>query len=237
MQRHEDTPSAQSVESGEGPLGEDVDARSRKLPPHERSLLWQILQIPVRITATLAFDLKAYHPERVPRTGGVLLISNHQSYLDPPLLGTRLYRPLAYLAKSELFEHGHFSWLIRTLNAFPVRQGKGDVGAMKESIRLLQEGWLLNMFPEGSRTPDGEIHPAQKGAALLIRRAGVPVVPVAIHGSHEAWPKDRKFPHPHPIRLYYGHPANLSHLKAHEILKWIDATLSRMYDDLRAGRV
>ncbi len=208
-----------------------------KRPPHERSLLWKTLQVPVRLGATLAFELKAFHPDRVPPTGGVLMISNHQSYLDPPLLGTKLNRSMAYLAKSELFELGPFSRLIRALNAFPVRQGKGDVGAMKESIRLLQEGWLLNMFPEGSRTPDGRVYPAQKGAGLMIRRAGVPVVPVAIDGSYEAWPRGHKFPHPHPIRILYGHPIELAHRKPQDILQWIDDTLPRMYDDLRAGRV
>src|SRR5690606_24206910 len=140
-------------------------------------LLWRTLQVPVQLAGTLAFQLQAFHVGRVPPTGGALLASNHQSYLDPPLLGAKLTRAMAYLAKSELFENPAFGWLIRSLNAFPVKQGRGDVGAMKESIRLLQQGWLLNMFPEGSRTPDGKIHPAQKGAGLMIRRAGVPVVP------------------------------------------------------------
>jgi 1-acyl-sn-glycerol-3-phosphate acyltransferase len=208
-----------------------------KRPPHERSLLWKTLQVPVRLAATLAFQLRAFHPDRVPATGGALMVSNHQSYLDPPLLGTKLNRSMAYLARSELFDHGGFARLIRALNAFPIRQGKGDVGAMKESIRLLQEGWLLNMFPEGSRTPDGCVHPAQKGAGLLIRRAGVPVVPVAIDGSYEAWPRGQKFPRPHPIRILYGHPVLLSRRSADDIRKWIDDTLPRMFDDLRAGRV
>ena len=207
-----------------------------KRPPHERSLLWRTLQIPVRLTATLAFDLKAFHPERVPVTGGVLMLSNHQSYLDPPLLGTRLNRSMAYLADAELFKFAPFGWLIRTLNAFPIEQGRGDLGAMKQSIRLLQEGWLLNVFPEGSRTPDGNLHPAQKGAALIVRRAGVPVVPVAIHGSYEAWPKTQKFPRPHPIRILYGEPVNLSNEKPEEITAWIDETLGRMLADLRARR-
>ena len=84
--------------------------------------MWRILRVPVRLTATLAFDLKAYHPERVPATGGVLMLSNHQSYLDPPLLGTRLNRSMAYLADAELFRFAPFAWLIRSLNAFPIQQ-------------------------------------------------------------------------------------------------------------------
>ena len=195
--------------------------------------MWRTLQIPTRLIADLAFDLKALHPERVPATGGVLMISNHQSYLDPPLLGAKLSRAMAYLANAELFEFGPFAWLIRSLNAFPIQQGRGDLGAMKQSIRLLQEGWMLNVFPEGSRTPDGTLHPAQKGAALIIRRAGVPVVPVAIQGSYEAWPKTEKFPRPHPIRILYGEPADLSHERPEQITRWIDQTLARMLAELR----
>ena len=212
-------------------------AQPPRRPPHERSLLWKTLQMPVRFAATVAFDLKAYHPERVPPTGGVLMLSNHQSYLDPPLLGTRLNRSMAYLARSGLFEVPGFSSLIRALNAVPIQQGKGDLGAMKQSIRLLQEGWLLNIFPEGGRTLDGNLRPAARGAGLIVRKAGVPVVPVAIHGSWEAWPKSRRFPRPHPIRILYGHAVHLSHLSSDDIRKWIDETLGRMFDDLRAGRV
>ena len=149
-----------------------LEAQTDERAPTEPTLFWRACRVPVRVGATLLFDLQAFGADRVPRQGGALMISNHQSYLDPPLLGVRLERPMAYLARAELFKFGPFAWLIRNLNAFPVRQGRGDVGAMKESIRLLQAGWLLNMFPEGSRTPDGRLHPARLAArigALAVR--------------------------------------------------------------------
>lgn len=205
--------------------------------PSEAGLFYKGWRSALQVAMRVFFDLQAFGVERVPEKGGLLMLSNHQSYLDPPLLGVSLRRPMASLAKSELFAVAPFGWAIRKLYAFPVRQGKGDVGAMKESIRLLQAGWLLNVFPEGSRSPDGRLHPAQKGAGLIVRRAGVPVVPTVIDGSFDAWPRDRKIPTPHPIRVLYGKPADISHLKADDIRKWIDDTFARMLDDLRSGRV
>src|ERR1700688_1742001 len=98
----------------------------------QRSLIWKYFQIIARIGTTLMFDLKTYGRENVPKDGGVLLVANHQSYLDPGLVAVHLYRPVSFLAKSELFENPYFGWFIRKLHAFPVRQGDGDVGAVKE---------------------------------------------------------------------------------------------------------
>src|SRR5690606_9930917 len=148
--------------------------------PSQRTFLWKALQVLCRIGTTLMFELKVYGKEHIPSTGGVLIVSNHQSYLDPVLLAVPLYRPVSFLAKSELFKNAFFSWLIRNLNAFPVRQGAGDVGAMKETIRRLQQGHMLVIYPEGSRTDTGDLLPIAPGAALVIRRAGVPVIPAII---------------------------------------------------------
>jgi len=190
-------------------------------------------RIVCRIVTTLAFDLKVYGGQNIPPTGGVLIASNHQSYLDPPVLASQLRRPLSFLSKSELFENPYFGWLIRNLNAYPVRQGEGDVGAVKETIRRLQEGHVLNIFPEGSRTEDGELQPLASGIALVIRRAGVPVVPAVLDGSYQAWPKSQKLPRPHPIRVMFGPPMHLSKLRAPEIVKQLDQTLHRMFNELR----
>src|SRR5580658_503146 len=123
----------------------------------ERSLVWKSLQIVARIGTTLLFDLKTFGTQNVPRQGGVILAANHQSYLDPVLVAVHLRRPVSYLAKSELFENRYLSWLIRALEAFPVRQGEGDISAVRETIRRLGEGYLLNLYPEGTRTLDGQI--------------------------------------------------------------------------------
>jgi 1-acyl-sn-glycerol-3-phosphate acyltransferase len=199
----------------------------------QRSFVWKSLQIIARVGTTLCFDLKTEGLENVPKSGGVLLVANHQSYLDPVLVAVRLYRPVSFLAKSELFENPFLAGLIRLLKAFPVRQGEGDVGAVKEVIRRLGEGYALNIYPEGTRTITGDIEPLEKGIALVIRRANVPVVPVAIHGSFEAWPKGSAIFHPHPIRLKYGKPMNFTGKKADQIVRELEAEMKRLLAELR----
>ena len=206
-------------------------------PPQEvpEPLIYSLLRIFARPWADSWFDLKVYGADNVPRKGGVLLVSNHQSYLDPVLFAVKLRRPLSFLAKSELFENPFFGAFISSLNAFPVRQGEGDVGAVKETIRRLQEGHVLNLYPEGSRSHDGELQKMQAGIGLIIRRAGVPVVPAVIDGSYHAWPPHRgiKIFRPHPIRILYGPPMELHDLKAGQIVSKIGDTLHAMFNDLR----
>jgi 1-acyl-sn-glycerol-3-phosphate acyltransferase len=211
------------------------DAAGGKLSQSpRRSWLWKSFQVISRIGTTLLFDLKVYGSQNIPKTGGVLLLANHQSYLDPVLLGVKLDRPISYMAKSELFEGGaFFKWLITSLHAFPVRQGRGDVGAIKESINRLHEGHVLNIYPEGSRTLDGEIGPIQSGVALVVRRADVPIVPVVIDGSFQAWRKGSKMFRKHPIRVMFGPPLKIEGLKSQELVALIDRTLRDMLAELR----
>src|SRR5437764_5019815 len=108
--------------------------------PSEPTFFWRICRMIARPVMTLMFELKVYGRHHIPRRGGCLIVANHQSYLDPVLIGVLLPRPMAYLAKSELFKHKYFAWLIRSLHAFPIRQGRGDVGAMKELIIGLRKG-------------------------------------------------------------------------------------------------
>jgi 1-acyl-sn-glycerol-3-phosphate acyltransferase len=197
------------------------------------SVMFRMTRALCRIVCSVFFDLKTYGVKNVPRTGGVLLVSNHQSYLDPILIGVHIFRPISYLAKSELFENPLFGWFIRGLNAFPVRQGAGDVGAVKETILRLQEGGALNIFPEGSRSEDGQLQPIERGASLVIRRAKVPVVPVVIQGSFRAWPRGKKIFRGSPVRLLYGPPIQLAHLRPDEISKTIDSTFRSMLLDLK----
>ncbi len=122
---------------------------------------------------------------------------------------------MSYLARASLFRNRFFSRLITNLNAFPIRRGEGDVGAVKEIIRRLQEGHMLALFPEGTRTLTGEIKSLEPGVALVIRRAtDVAIVPAVLDGSFQAWPKGRKLPHAHPIHVMYGPPLQLEGLRA-----------------------
>ena len=197
-------------------------------------MVYNFMRALLRIFSSVWFDLKVYGKENVPKTGGVLLVANHQSFLDPAVLGVQLQRKASFLAKSELFENPIFGWGIRRCNAFPVRQGEGDVGAVKETIRRLQEGHMLTVFPEGGRSPDGKLQPILNGASLVVRKAEVPIVPVVIEGSFKAWSKDMKIWQRHPIRVMFGKPAVVHHMKAKEITAFIDQQLHELLAELRA---
>ena len=201
------------------------------------TVLYKAARAFCRIMTTVLFDLKVYGAHHVPDKGGVLLVSNHQSYLDPVLLGVRIRRPLSYMAKSELFKNPAFGWLIRLLGAFPIKQGGSVVGAVKESIARLHEGHALNIFPEGSRTETGKLMPLERGVALVIRKAKVPVVPVVIDGAFDAWPCSRKMFRPARIRMIYGKPLDMSSMDRDQILQTIDGAFRSMLAQLRDGTV
>jgi 1-acyl-sn-glycerol-3-phosphate acyltransferase len=190
-------------------------------------------QVLARILTTLLLDLKVSGAQHVPRTGGVLIASNHQSLLDPVLVGVHLPRPTSFLAKSQLFENPRFAWLIQTLYAFPVRQGEGDIGAVREAIKQLQDGRAVVLFPEGSRTENGELLPIEPGVGLIARKAAVPVVPCVVEGSFEAWPKHSRIFRPRPIGVKFGPPMIVGHQKAAVVVKALDAELHRLQAELR----
>jgi 1-acyl-sn-glycerol-3-phosphate acyltransferase len=189
-----------------------------------------------RIAATVFFDLKVYGVEHVPNTGGVLLLSNHLSFLDPACIGVQLRRPASYLAKSELFDVPVFGRVIPRLNAVPVRQGAGDIGAVRETIKRLKEGRVLTVFPEGARSLDGELQPLQGGFTLIVRKAGVPIVPVGIDGSYEAWARGTALPSCARVRVKFGPPLHVQELKPAEIITAVESALRGLIADLRAMR-
>ena len=186
-----------------------------------------------RLCGTLLFDLKVQGIRNIPLTGGVLIVANHQSYLDPPLIGSQIPRATSYLGKSELFDSPFRNWLYRRMGAFPVRQGEGDISAVREAINRLKEGKALVLFPEGSRSEDGELQPVQPGVGLIARRAGVPVVPCVIDGSFAALPRRAKALKTRPVRVRFGEPMKVDHLKSGEVVKAIEQAFRVMLMDLR----
>jgi 1-acyl-sn-glycerol-3-phosphate acyltransferase len=144
--------------------------------------------------------------EHIPRKGAAVLASNHISYLDPPLIGSAIWRPAWFMAKAELFDTPAFGWLCRGLHAFPVRRGTGDRAALKHSLSLLEKGEMVAIFPEGTRSQTGELGPPELGVGMLVLRTGAPVIPIAISGTNEMLPRDAKMLRPARIRVRIGPP-------------------------------
>jgi len=156
----------------------------------------------------LLFRLHVRGQTGLPSTGGVLLVTNHQSFLDPWLIGLASNRQVHYMARDTLFRGGFLQYLGELLNAFPVKRGKADLWAIRTAVERLNKGYMVNIFPEGTRSPDGIIGPIAPGMVLILNRckADIPIVPVVIDGAFESWPRTAKFPRPHAIRIIYGHP-------------------------------
>jgi len=174
--------------------------------PGQRRLGYRICQFLCQTLFLLMFRGRVFGVRHVPRSGGVLLVCNHQSFFDPVLAGVGLRRECHYMARDTLFRQPLFRRLIQYLNAFPIKRGTADVGAVKETLRRLKAGALITTFPEATRTHDGSIGPMQPGVVLIARKARVPIVPTLIWGAFEVWPRHRLLPRPGRIVVAYGEP-------------------------------
>ena len=167
-------------------------------------MLYDSLWVLCRTLGVALFGIRYRFAEPLPRTGGLLVLASHQSQLDPLLLGLVCERRLSSLARSSLFRWGPFGAIISALDAIPIDREASPVAAMKLVIRKLRGGGALTIFPEGTRTRDGRLGEVKSGFALVAKRAGVPILPVAIVGAWECWPRTRWFPRPGRIRLEFG---------------------------------
>lgn len=143
--------------------------------------------------------------ENIPLVGAVIIVPNHQTFADPPLVTIPVRRPVFYMAWSRLFAIPVFSAVIRRLRAFPVEIDRSDGQAIRAAVRLLRAGEALMIFPEGGRTSDGALQPFKLGAFRLAVAHKTPVLPVTISGAWEAWPPGRRLPGRGRITITY-HP-------------------------------
>jgi 1-acyl-sn-glycerol-3-phosphate acyltransferase len=154
----------------------------------------------------MLFRARVFGAARMPGEGAVLLLSNHQSHLDPLLIGMSCQRQLNFLARQTLFDTWPLGALIRSFNGIPIdRDGTGLAG-LKETMRRLKRGEVVVLFPEGTRTPDGEVRRLKPGFCTLARRCKVTLQPMAIEGAFAAWPKGTPCPLPHPVTVVIGEP-------------------------------
>lgn len=170
-----------------------------------------------QILLIYVFRGRVFGTHHVPRRGGVLLVSNHQSFLDPVLATLAIPRECNYMARDTLFHHPVLRRVIEFLNAFPVKRGTADMGAIKETLRRLKSGKVVLTFPEATRTVDGSVGPMRAGVVLLARKTRVPIVPMLILGAFESWPRTAKLPTPRPILVAYAEP-----IYPHRQVEWTD---------------
>jgi 1-acyl-sn-glycerol-3-phosphate acyltransferase len=150
------------------------------------------------------FRGRIYGAERVPQTGALIAVSNHASDFDPPILSNCLRRPVAFMAKEELFKVPLLKPVIETYGAYPVKRGRGDRASIRAALSALNEGWIVGIFLEGTRTPDGRITNPKLGAALIAAKAQVPLLPVSIWGTEKILRRGSFLPKSVPLTIRIG---------------------------------
>ena len=186
---------------------------------------------------SFGWGFRAVGRDHLPSTGPVLLVSNHQSALDPVLVGAAATRPLTYLARSTLWDNRVLGRIITFWGAVPIDRGFGREG-LQTVWSALDRGEVVLMFAEGTRSQTGELQPLKPGVSLVLRRTTCPIVPVGIAGAFDAWPSSRKWPRFDPligvgrgrsIAVAFGKPIDPSRYH-----KWDrDAILTELQDEVR----
>ncbi|MGE5576695.1 MAG: lysophospholipid acyltransferase family protein [Syntrophothermus sp.] len=166
----------------------------------------------VRFLAKVLFRWEVKGAEHMPQRGGVILAANHVSLLDPLFVGSTVNRKVHFMAKEELFKIPLLGRVITALGAFPVRRGAADRQAIREALRILETGEVVGIFPEGTRSVDGELQKAKNGIALLATRANAPVVPAVISRSKKMTRGRFHLPRLVKIRVLLGPPIVLTRL-------------------------
>ena len=149
------------------------------------------------------FRGRIYGAEKVPTSGAAIAVSNHASYFDPPILSTSLGRPVAFMAKEELFRVPILKNAIKLYGAYPVDRSLSDRSAIRSAIKALEAGWITGIFLQGTRTPDGRITKPKLGAALIAAKAQVPLIPVSLWGTEKIL-SGSSFPRPVPLTIRIG---------------------------------
>ncbi len=186
--------------------------------------LYTCVLVTVRFFFRILYHNKVYGLEHQ-IAGGAIIAPNHCSFLDPPLVAISSREEIHFLARSTLFRIPLLGFLIRHLNAHPVRRDESDTSAIKLILNLLKSGEKVLLFPEGRRSPTTDLQPLQKGIAFLLLQAHTPIIPVYAHGTFAIWNRKRRFPRLRGrTACVFGSPifweefAHLEKREAHEMI-------------------
>ena len=180
------------------------------------------------------FRGKIYGAENVPQSGAVIIVSNHASYFDPPIVSNCVRRPVAYMAKEELFKVPVLAQAIKLYGAYPVSRGTADRNAIRAALEYLENGWAVGVFLEGTRTPDGRISDPKRGAALLAAKAKAPFLPVCLWGSEQILQPGSSLPRPVPLTIRIGQlidaPSSNNKEELERVTQKCAAVINEMHD-------
>ena len=165
-----------------------------------------ICQTMARVAGTALFRVRVVGREHVPTTGGGLICANHQSYFDPVLIGAAIDRRLNFVARDTLFLNPLLGGLISFLDAIPIDREGGGLAGLRETLRRLKRDELVLIFPEGTRTRNGDLLPLKAGFCAVARRGKQPLIPVGFDGAFQAWPRDSPFPRLSAMAVVIGEP-------------------------------
>lgn len=157
-------------------------------------------------TLHLYFRGRIHGANHVPRQGPLIVVANHASDFDPPIVSNCVGRPVSYMSKEELFKVPVLGTAIRLYGAYPVKRGSADRSAIRAAMQQLDNGWAVGIFLQGTRTKDGRINSPKLGAAMIAARTQAPLLPVCLWGSHRIFQKGGKFPRPVPLTIRIAPP-------------------------------
>ncbi len=200
------------------------------------TLIYCLLKVFYYCIFKIFFRLEVKGADLVPKKGGVIIASNHASYLDPPIIGAVLRRRATFLAKRYLFNVPIIKIFLNFF-AIPVDEDKIVPSTMKEAIKRLKKGELVVIFPEGRRSEDGSLLDAKRGIGVIASLSSVPIIPAFIEGSHEVLPVGAKFPRPGKLRVYFGQPLMSEKGKEGEFQETITKNIMDKIKELKSKNV
>lgn len=204
--------------------------------PIWRRFVYRFIQWFTLIPLKILFGYQYRHVDRLPMTGGALICPNHLSHLDPMMMGCICPRRVNFLAKKSLFDNKILGTILSSIDCIPIDRDATGIGGMKETLKRLKKGESVVMFPEGERSTDGQLLPLMTGFTALVKRLKIPVYPVGIHGTHEAWPPGSKPKPGRRIKLVVGNQIPFSELadkSEEEMAEIVGQRIAECYQEAR----
>jgi 1-acyl-sn-glycerol-3-phosphate acyltransferase len=215
-----------------------TDDRPPSYEPDPRNRVYWFLQTSVALIAPLYFRYRVRGIENVPKTGPALVVANHQSFLDPVMVGLWLKRPVRFLARTTLYRGPIIRFVFEKLCTIPLNRDAASTASIRQATAELRKGHMIGVFPEGTRSQDGCIGPLKPGFIALVRRAKVPVIPAALAGTGAAFPRGAWFVRPKTCRLVFGPPLSpekLAQVSGHgseeALLEMVRDAMTRCYEE------